>query len=158
MTQKLDSFDLKLLNIIQDNGRMPIVEIAEKIGLSKTPCLNRLRRLERDGYIKSYRAVLDPEKISQGYLVYVQVKLGSTRKIDLESFNAAVKKIPQIMTCHMMAAGYDYLLKVRTRDISEYRHFLTDTIDTLPGVVQTSTFPVMEQVKESTVMTIGSDL
>ena len=153
----LDRFDLKLLQILQRNGRMSIVDLAEQIGLSKSPCLKRLRRLEKDGFIRGYRADIDPYKARQGHLVYVQITLSRTKMKDLEAFNAAVQDIPQIMSCHMMSGGYDYLLKVRTRDMQEYRKFLGEVLAGLPGVLQTSTFPVMEQVKESSFIQLDSD-
>ena len=145
----LDEADRRLLREIQADGRVPVVELAQRIGLSKTPCLKRLRRLERDGVIRGYRADIDPDKIRQGYLAYVQVKLSSTTRKTLDSFNAAVREVPEIMSCHMMAGGFDYLLKIRTRDMRAYRQFMGDVLSQLPNIAQTSTFPVMEQVKES---------
>ena len=151
----LDPIDLRLLQVIQKNGRMSIVDLAAGIGLSKSPCLKRLRRLEKDGYIRGYRADIDPYKVSQSHLVYVQVKLSSTKMDKLEAFNAAVQDIPQIMSCHMMSGGYDYLLKIRTKDMQAYRAFMGEVLANLPGVLQTSTFPVMEQVKESSFIPLG---
>jgi len=153
----LDNFDLKLLQVLQHDGRVSIVDLAEQIGLSKSPCLKRLRRLEKDGYIRGYRADIDPYKVRQSHLVYVQVTLSSTKMRDLQAFNAAVQDIPQIMSCHMMSGGYDYLLKVRTKDMQAYRAFLGEVLASLPGVLQTSTFPVMEQVKESSFILLDSN-
>lgn len=154
----LDAIDRRLLEVLQAEGRISVVELAERIGLSKSPCLKRLRKLERDGVIRGYYADLDPDRIRQGYLAYVQIKLSSTKRSTLDGFNAAVQDIPEIMSCHMMAGGYDYLLKVRTKDMTTYRHFLGETLSDLPGVDQTSTFPVMEQVKESHLFSIqGGD-
>lgn len=145
----LDKYDLKILSVLQVDGRISVVNLAEQIGLSKSPCLKRLRRLEKGGFIRGYRADIDPQKVMQNHLVYVQVKLSSTKMRDLAAFNAAVQDIPQIMACHMMAGGYDYLLKVRTKDIQEYRAFMGEILADLPGVLQTSSFPVMEQVKDA---------
>ena len=142
----------------QTDGRLPVVDLAEQVGLSKSPCLKRLRRLERSGYIRSYRAELDADKINQGYLVYVQVKLAGTHRSALDQFNKAVADIPEIMSCHMMAGGFDYLLKIRTSDMKAYRLFLGDVLSVLPGVDQTATFPVMEQVKETHALIIGDSL
>jgi len=152
--RNLDLTDKKILFEIQKDGRINIVDLAAKVNLSKSPCYQRLKKLERDKYILRYRAELDPKKISRGYLVYVQVKLESTKRHFLEKFNEAVREVPQVLSCHMMSGGYDYLLKIRTRDMSEYRELLGDVISDLPGVHQTSTFPVMEQVKETTELTI----
>jgi len=145
----MDNFDLKLLHEIQRDGRVAVVELADRIGLSKTPCQKRLRRLEQNGVIRGYRAEIDPAKIDCGYLVFVQVKLESTTTGQLERFNKMVKAVPEIMSCHMLSGGYDYLLKVRTKNMMTYRALLGDVIAQLPGVSQTSTFPVMEEVKDS---------
>ncbi len=152
--RKIDLIDRKILYEIQRQGRIPVVELAERVGLSKTPCLQRLRKLEKDKIIRGYRADIDPAKISQGYLVYVQVKLENTKRVTLENFNAAAKKTPQILTCHMLSGGYDYLLKIRTKNMSTFRELLGDVISDLPGVLQTSTYPVMEQVKETSLLVI----
>ena len=150
----IDSTDKKILSLVQENGRISIVDLAEQIHLSKSPCLQRLRRLEKEGYIRGYRADLDPQKVAQGYLVYVQVKLETTSRQSLEDFNAAVQDVPQILTCHMMSGGYDYILKIRTPDMSAYRELLGDVISFLPGVSNTSTFPVMEEVKDTTILSL----
>jgi Lrp/AsnC family leucine-responsive transcriptional regulator len=129
--------------------------LAERVNLSKSPCLKRLRRLEKQGYIRRYVAELDAKKLAQGYLVYVQVKLSTTTRQRLEEFNKAVQAVPQIQGCHMVSGGYDYLLKIRTRDMEEYRMMLVDVISGLPAVAQTSTYPVMEEVKDTIVMAIN---
>ncbi|WP_026941796.1 Lrp/AsnC ligand binding domain-containing protein [Hellea balneolensis] len=146
--EALDSIDRKILREIQQNGRISFIDLAGKVGLSKSPCLKRLRALEKERFIKGYRAELDADKISRGYLVYVQVKLSRTNREALQAFNSAVQDIKEIMCCDMMSGGYDYLLKVRTRNMHTYREFLGDVISVLPGIDQTSSFPVMEQVKE----------
>ncbi len=152
--RNLDVIDKKILFEVQRNGRINLVDLAARVNLSKSPCHQRLKRLEKDKYIRGYRADLDPNKISRGYLVYVQVKLENTKRASLEKFNKAVKIIPEVLTCHMMSGGYDYLLKVRTRNMTDFRELLGDVISDLPGVHQTSTFPVMEQVKETTQLSI----
>lgn len=152
---QLDQIDRAILHQIQADGRLSVVELAERVHLSKSPCLKRLRRLERDGFIVGYRAQLDPKKIDQGYLVFVQVKLESTTSKNLAAFNRAVQDVPEILACHMLSGGYDYLLKVRTRDMGAYRDLLGDVIADLPGVYQTSTFPVMEEVKDTALLAVG---
>ena len=154
---QLDATDRRILAEVQNNGRIQVVDLAAAVGLSKSPCLKRLRRLEQTGFIRGYRAELDPDKIAQGYLVYVQVKLESTKRDWLETFNAAIQNVPEIMTCHMMSGGYDYLLKVRTRDMHAYRELLGDVISDLPGVQQTETYPVMEQVKDTYLLVVKQD-
>lgn len=148
-TKDLDFIDQHILAAIQNDGRMTIVELADRVGITKSPCLARLRALEKGGYILGYRALLDAKKLGQGYLVYVQVKLLDTTLARLEEFNHAVRQIPQVQSCHMMSGGYDYLLKVRTRDMDEYRLLLGDVLSRLPGIGQTSTYPVMEEVKDT---------
>ncbi len=145
----LDNIDKRILHEIQHDGRLSIVELAERVNLSKSPCLKRLRRLEKDGYIRGYHAVLDAKKLSYGHLVFVQVTLANTTRQKLEDFNKAVQLIPQVLSCHMMSGGYDYLLKVRTRDMDEYRILMGDVLSALPSVGQTSTFAVMEEVKDT---------
>ncbi len=140
---------MQILAEVQKSGRMSVVDLAKRVNLSKTPCLQRLRRLERDGYILGYRARLDPRKIKQGQLIYVQVKLKDTTSVTLDDFNAAAIATPQILACHMLSGGFDYLLKVRSSDMASYRELLGDVIAKLPGVLQTSTFPVMEEVKDT---------
>ena len=152
---QLDVTDLAILREVQADGRVSIVDLAERVNLTKSPCLKRLRRLERDGFIASYHAILDAEKIEQAISFFVQVKLESTTSKNLEAFNAAVRAEPQILGCHMLSGGYDYLLKVRTKDMHAYRELLGEVISDLPGVYQTSTFPVMEEVKDSSLLVVG---
>lgn len=149
LSRPLDNIDRKMLTVLQTAGRIQINELAERINLSKTPCLARLRRLERAGFIRGYRADLDPQKVSQGHLVYIQVKLESTARRSLDTFNTVVRGVPEILSCHMMSGGYDYLLKVRSPDVASYRALLGDVIAHLPGILQTSSFPVLEEVKDN---------
>lgn len=151
---QLDNTDRRILREIQKEGRVSVVELAERVNLTKSPCLKRLRRLEKEKFIRAYQAVLDPKKIQQDYLVFVQVKLESTTSKSLEQFNMAACKVPQILSCHMLSGGYDYLLKVRTKDMHTYRELLGDIISDLPGVFQTSTFPVMEEVKDTSLLLV----
>ena len=150
----LDYTDLRILFELQRSGRMSVVDLAARVNLSKTPCLLRFRRLECEGYILGYRARLDPKKIKQGHLVYVQVKLKDTSAETLDAFNTAAIETPEILTCHMLSGGFDYLLKIRTTDMASYRELLGDAIARLPGVLQTSTFPVMEEVKDTHMLVI----
>ena len=149
MLEDLDEFDRKILRAMQANGRLSVGELSEEVGLSKTPCLTRLRRLETKGYIRQYKGVLDPTLIRQDYVTYVQVKLEATTRRHLDAFSDAVQNIPQIQSCHMMSGGYDFLLKIRTRNMKAYRELLGDVLSELPGIAQTSTFPVMETVKDT---------
>ncbi len=147
MDRDLDKFDWRILDAVQSNGRLALADLSDRVGLSKTPCQIRLKRLEEEGFITSYHARLNMRKIRKNYVVFIQVKLEATSRRHLEQFNAAVKKMDAIQSCHMMAGGFDYLLKVRCRNMEEYRGILTDNINSLPGVYQTTTVPVMEEVK-----------
>ena len=149
---ELDALDAKILTAVSENGRMSITELSALIGLSKTPCAARLKKLETDGYILGYRAVLDPVKLGLDHIAFVEVKLSDTRADALNNFNLAIGKVPEIEQCHMIAGGFDYLLKIRTRNIQHYRAFLGDTISALPHVAQTSTYVVMEAVKDTAII------
>lgn len=144
----LDRYDLAILRTLENQGRITIIELADTIGLSKTPCHARLKRLEADGYIKGYAAILNQELLGNKHVAFVQVKLKDTRAPALNAFNEAVQSVSVIEECHMMASDFDYILKVRTPDISTYRQILGETITALPYVASTSTFVSMETVKE----------
>jgi len=144
----LDQFDLKILHELSVNGRITVTELATKVGLSKTPCLARMRRLEARGTIRGYRAVIDPARVGLGHIAFVEVKLANTTAEALAAFNAAVCRLPEVEQCHMIAGGFDYLLKVRTGDIAAYRQVLGEKISALPHVAQTATYVSMEAVKD----------
>ncbi len=149
MDSKLDSIDKKILRNLQSNGRMSITDLSEAVNLSKTPCAERVKRLEKAGFIKGYRAELNPAHLGLPYVTFVQVSLERTTTDVLEKFNTAAKRIPEIESCHMVAGGFDYLLKVRTRDMAHYRQVLGDNIGALPGVSNTHTYPVMQTVSDN---------
>ena len=144
----LDRFDHAILEILARDGRVSITDLASEIGLSKTPTQMRLRRLERDRVITGYRAILDPIRIGRDHVAFVEVKLNDTREAALAAFNAAVRAVPEIEQCHMLAADFDYLLKVRAQDMRDYRRVLAEDISTLPNVAHTSTYVAMQAVKE----------
>ena len=144
----LDRFDLAILRILQTEVRISAVELARRIGLSKSPTQARMKRLEEVGIIAGYRAILDPIRMGQAHVAFVEVRLSDTREAALTAFNRAVLNVPEVEQCHMMASSFDYLLKVRTSDIQSYRRVLGETISTLPHVSSTSTYVAMEAVKE----------
>ena len=148
MEDHLDRIDRNILGVLARAGRLSMSELAERVGLSKTPVQARVKRLEKDGFIRGYAAIVDREKMGEGHVAFVQVKLSDTRSAALDAFNRAVTGVPEIEQCHMMAASFDYLLKVRTRDIAAYRRVLGERISALPHVAQTSTFVAMETVKD----------
>ncbi len=147
--RKLDQFDWKMLQLLSTDGRIAITDLAGKLGMSKTPCGVRLKRLISDGYIMGFRAVLNPVKLNLNHVAFVEVKLEDTKEAALTAFNESVQQIPQIEQCHMIAGSFDYLLKVRTKDISAYRRVLAEQISGLPHVANTSTYVAMESVKET---------
>ena len=148
MEDHLDRIDRNILVVLARSGRLSMAELAERVGLSKTPVQARVKRLGKDGFIRGYAAIVDREKMGEGHVAFVQVKLSDTRSAALDAFNRAVTGVPEIEQCHMMAASFDYLLKVRTRDIAAYRRVLGERISALPHVAQTSTFVAMETVKD----------
>ena len=146
---QLDDFDRAILRHVATEGRIPAVELASRIGLSKSPVQARLKRLEEAGVITGYRAVLDPIRIGQAHVAFVEVKLADTREAALAAFNRAVLTIPEVEECHMIASRFDYLLKVRTADIQAYRRVLAERLSALPHVSSTSTYVAMEAVKDT---------
>lgn len=144
----LDQIDRKIIAELSRNGRISVAELSRRVNLSKTPCQARIRRLEQAGVIRGYRAVLDPHLLGLPHIAFVEVKLNDTRKPALEAFNAAVRALPEVEQAHMIASSFDYLLKVRTRDIASYREFLGEKISALPHVAQTSTHVSMQAVKD----------
>ncbi len=145
---QLDRFDRAILAEVAADGRVPVTELARRVGLTKSPCQARLRRLEREGFIRGYRAVLDPIRLGLDHVAFVEVRMRETTEAALAAFNAAVVAIPEVEACHLIAGSFDYLLKVRTRDIGSYRRVLAEKISALPHVAATSTFVAMEAVKE----------
>lgn len=144
----LDQFDHAILDILRTDGRISVTTLAAQIGLSKTPCQVRLKRLQTDGYITGFRAQIDPARLGLANVAFVEVKLNDTREAALHAFDTAVRAIPEIEMCHMIAGAFDYLLKVRTRDVSAYRKVLGETISGLPHVANTSTHVSMQAVKD----------
>ena len=145
----LDQFDRRILDCLAEDGRMSITDLAKRVGLSNTPCQQRLRRLLAEGYIEGFRAVLSPAKMGLDHVAFAEVKLTNTHEDALRAFNEAVKKIPEVEECHMIAGRFDYLLKIRTRDIRRYRHVLGERISALPFVASTSTTVTMETVVDT---------
>ena len=148
MERQLDQFDKRILDVLGREGRLPVTELAERVGLSKTPCQVRLKRLVDDGVITGFRAVIDPARLGLDHIAFTEVKLSDTREQALAEFNRGVKAIAEVEECHMIAGNFDYLLKVRTANIARFRAVLGEKISRLPHVSHTSTFVVMEAVKD----------
>jgi len=143
----LDRIDQSIIRELQKNSRITVTELASRVGLSKTPCQVRMRRLEEHGYITGYTALVNQTKLGLSHIAFAQVTLNDTSSGALTAFNKAVQSVSAVEQCHMIAGNFDYLLKVRTRNMQEYRQVLGEEISALPHVLQTSTFVVMENVK-----------
>ncbi|MBJ6988122.1 Lrp/AsnC ligand binding domain-containing protein [Devosia sp. MC521] len=144
----INQTDRKILDELSKDGRISVAELSRRVNLSKTPCQARIKRLEEQGYILGYRAVIDPKRLGLPHVAFVEVKLSDTRKAALEAFNKAVRALPEVEQAHMIASSFDYLLKVRTKDIAAYREVLGEKLSALPHVAQTSTHVSMEAVKD----------
>jgi len=144
----LDRFDRAILSELSSDGRISVTDLARRIGLSKSPTQARLRRLEDSGVITGYRALFDPIRLGLDHVAFVEVRLTDTREAALAAFNAAVRAIPEIEQVHLIAGNFDYLMKIRTRDMRDYRIMLAEKISTLPHVAGTSTYVAMQAVKE----------
>lgn len=144
---ELDRTDRRILAILQEDGRIAAVELAERVGLSPTATGERLRRLQKEGVVRGFRAALDPQRLGLEFLVFVEVSLDKTTPDVFERFAAAVRRAPEVLECHMVAGGFDYLVKTRVADMAAYRRFLGEVLLALPGVRETRTYAVMEEVK-----------
>jgi len=150
----LDRIDHKILRQLQDNGRLTNADLARSVNLSPTPCLERVRRLEADGYILDYVALLNPQKLGAGVISFIQVLLDRTNPDVFDRFKKQVGLCPEVMECHMVAGGFDYLLKVRTSSMIEYRDFLGETLARMSDIKQTHTYVVIEEVKATHAITV----
>jgi Lrp/AsnC family transcriptional regulator, leucine-responsive regulatory protein len=146
---KLDKIDLRILRVLQAEGRISNLKLAQTVHLSPTAVLERVKRLTREGYILGYEARLNPAKLGAGLLVFVEVLLDRTVQDVMDNFKAAVQVRQEILECHLVAGGFDYLLKTRVADMRAYREFIGSVIWALPGVRETRTYAVMEEVKNS---------
>ena len=149
-TPDIDRIDRRILDVLQRDGRISNLKLADSVALSPTAVLARVQRLTREGYILGYEARLNPLKLGAGMLVFVEILLDRTNANVFEQFRAAVQVRPEIMECHLVAGGFDYLLKIRTADMNSYRAFAGSVLWQLPGVRETRTYAVMEEVKNST--------
>ncbi|WP_299354397.1 Lrp/AsnC ligand binding domain-containing protein [uncultured Shimia sp.] len=146
---ELDRIDHAILDVLVSEGRISVTDLSKRVGLSKSPTQARLRRLEAEGVIAGYQALIDPIRLGLDHVAFVEVKLTDTRETALRAFNQAVAQIGEIEQAHMIASNFDYLLKVRTRNMAAYRSVLAEKISTLPYVGNTSTYVAMQAVKET---------
>ena len=145
----LDRIDVKILQLLQANGRITNTELADKVGLSATPCSERVKTLERLGYIESYGAKLNPRLLQLELLVFVEINLIRTSPDVFEEFSQAIVALPQVLECHLVSGNFDYLIKARVANMAAYRQLLGETLLTLPGVSSSRTYVVMAEVKEA---------
>ena len=150
----LDKIDRKILRVLQEDGRIANLKLAEAVHLSPTAVLERVKRLTRDGYILGYEARLNPRKLGAAMMVFIEVVLDRTTPDVMNSFKAAVQSRPEILECHLVAGGFDYLIKTRVADMQAYRELIGTVVWSLPGVRETHTYAVMEEVKNSTLLPI----
>ena len=150
----LDKIDAKILRVLQRDGRISNLKLAETVHLSPTAVLERVKRLTRDGYVLGYEAKLNPDKLGAGMMIFVEVVLDRTTPDVMNAFRAAVQVRNEILECHLVAGGFDYLLKTRVADMQAYRELIGSVVWSLPGVRETHTYAVMEEVKNTTALAI----
>ena len=147
--KELNRIDRNILRELQRDGRMAYSELARRVGLTTTPCIERVRRLEREGYISGYSAVLDPVALGSSLLVFVQMRLARKSKDTFEQFKRAAVMLPEVQECYLVSGNFDYLIKARVADMAAYREFLGETLLGLPDVQESTSYMVMETVKET---------
>ena len=147
--QKIDSADRRILKVLQEDGRIGNAALARQVNLSAAACFERVKRLRASGYITGYAALLDAAKLDRALLIFVEIVLDRTTPDVFDAFAKGVRKMPEVLECHMVAGGFDYLIKARVKDMAAYRAFLGDSLTSLPGVRETHTYAVMEEVKNS---------
>ena len=146
---ELNKIDRNILRVLQKDARTSFAELSREIGLSTTPCKERVKRLEREGVIRGYQAMLNPEYLDRGLVVFVQIRLNRTSQDIFEEFKRSAFDLPEVQECYLVSGNFDYLIKARVADMSAYREFLGETLLTLPGVQESTSYVVMEQVKET---------
>lgn len=152
----LNRIDRHILQILQEDGRVSFAELARQVGLTTTPCIERVRRLEREGFIESYSARINPEHLDAGLIVFVQIRLDRTSRDNFEQFKAAVVELPEVQECYLVSGNFDYLIKARMANMASYREFLGETLLAVPGVQESTSIVVMEAVKETLTIPIRS--
>ena len=145
----LDRTDRRILECLQADGRISNVDLAKKVNLTPTPCIERVRRLERHGYITGYTAILDPHMVGAGLLVFIEIDLSHNSPDGFKKFREEAQKLPEVMDCHLVSGNFDYLIKARVSDMKAYRELLGDKILSLPTVKASRSYVVMEEVKET---------
>lgn len=152
--RELDRIDRNILRLLQGDGRMSVTDLAERVGLSVTPCSERVKRLERDGFILGYHARLNPQALGQSLLVFVEIRLSAKSGPIFEEFRREVRKLPYVLECHLVSGEFDYLIKARIPGMEAYRKLLGDMLLALPGARDSRSYIVMEEIKESLVLQV----
>ena len=147
--KELDRIDIKILTVLQENARIPITELAERVGLSVTPCGERVKTLEKERVITGYHARIDPQALGLGLLVFVELKLSTKSGAIFSKFKQEILKLPSVLECHLVSGDFDYLIKARIAEMADYRTLLGDLLLTLPGAQESKSYIVMEEVKEA---------
>ncbi|PRC94530.1 Lrp/AsnC ligand binding domain-containing protein [Solimicrobium silvestre] len=145
----LDKLDRRILSLLQKDGRLSMKDLGEQVGLSITPCIERVKRMERDGIISGYYARLNPAALGASLLMFVQITLSNKSGEMFDQFRREVLRIPQVLECHLVSGDFDYIIKARIHEMSEYRKLLGDILLQLPGAAQSKSYVVMEEIKET---------
>lgn len=146
----LDEFDRKILDVLQENARVTTLELAERVGLSATPCARRVKRMEDEGFIDRYVTLLNPARLGVGLTVFVNVRLNTQASKTFEAFEAAVRRLPEVVGCYLLAGNHDYLIQVRVADVHAFRDFIRDRLVTIDGIGETQSNVVLEETKSTT--------
>ena len=153
--RKLDKLDRNILRLLQEDGRIAMKDLAERVGLTVTPCIERVKRMERDRVITGYYARVDPAQLGAALLVFVEITLGNKSGNMFDQFRREVQKIPEVLECHLVSGEFDYLIKARIGEMADYRKLLGDILLQLPGAVQSKSYVVMEEIKETLKIAVG---
>ncbi|MFM7273300.1 MAG: Lrp/AsnC ligand binding domain-containing protein [Gammaproteobacteria bacterium] len=151
----VNRIDRNILRVLQQDGRISYTELARRVGLSTTPCIERVKRLEREGVLRGFTAVLDPEALGAGLVVFVQIRLSRTAQDIFQQFREAASELPAVQECYLVSGNFDYLIKARVADMNAYRRFLGESLLSLPGVQESTSYVVMETVKETLQVPVG---
>lgn len=154
MESKIDEADRRILRALQRDGRITNAALAREVHLSEAACFERVKRLRDQGVIMGFTALLDPKKVDRALLVFIEIKIDRTTPEAFDAFARAVRRAPEVIECHMVAGGFDYLVKARVRNMEDYREFLGNTLTSLPGIRETHTYAVMEEVKVGTALSL----
>lgn len=148
-SRELSKIDRRILHSLQKNGRISYTDLSKEVGLSVTPCIERIKRLEKDNVIEGFTALINPEFLDAALVVFVQIRLNRTSQDNFNDFRQAVVELEEVQECYLVSGNFDYLIKARVADMPAYRTFLGDTLLKLPGVQESTSYVVMEELKET---------